>query len=1143
MGEFFAQEGLESPANTVFSTDDIPEVIRFIPQKDLIKYLKKRSPLNEKEIQKVLRSLTSELNNSDLWRRPLFRWQKYYFIPMKVFQEPNPFLIFGHIYSLLGYDQVTHTKLFSKWLEDQYSSINNKSIKLSEYVFTIADNGNFQVQLLGKIVIGKAVFCHQPIRSEEIQHVKKQLDSAALEINEHKQFIIDGGETRSITSIIICNLKNFAGLAYRGVCVIDDLLFENYFSKGRLAKGTMSGEFGKEKEYTSFPYYHDEKSFIENLEGFVKFPFPIYDGLDRYGTAVHLITPEEFPIQIGIEGSKRLSEEAILYVAMDRIKDLVNMLFYFEKEVTEDLDAANIELNFRINRILLEIATGHSDQQYLRIQLSKIFSPARLTGFVNLVGILDKTLAKGMQIDFSPEDSAKENIPESDPKKVADFILEVIELNGPDLRFEEIKLPETVDSLITEQVFILLREGLGNHIRQYSTANDFEEWIGQAYVFWALCIRLDKKADFFRVVSNFIERLTAFSFNQKARDLAETCVQLAILNDMAAWGWLCLFQVNIIQKNFLESAMAGCILFTSINSGGPVGQNLIRESLFALIKFYRNFDLPAYVDAVAQTLAGIELEEYERHRLQFLIYTSQLKAGKYEETGWLESVLDYYISKKEEIFYYEENGILPWLSFFFGISRHLDIHAESPLHGLIIEMKKKLNPQFLTSELSFLGGIGEKSKEALISSLVNLSETRNIEDYVAELTNLSPLAESVISDAIRNEDYEGLLLGGLVVNDNTQQFSDKYLAGGEMTKFQFLPSEEAEKKLTEYFKYISENLHLTDGQAFLWLFSAYRAVYILEFQSTGKVILRKLPEWDVEKMRIWILGIKEFKYDDKVQDYKEEQELEYKKILAELSRFSVQLDDEVTEVILSSNLELSIFPPNLITAKGDFMSSQIPVSNAVSIESFISYPVPTVEQTEVRFAAWIPTEGGDFTVNMGYSLLEDVLDEHSVVTDTGITPKEPLSGDINIFLAHGELGFDGFKAVFVEDQSAIIKPEMVFGSGEVAILFICNSSSARPSLTGKYLNSLSMQLLNLGYKVVVAPFWSMQVKIAPKWLGKFLEYLKDGTSVSRANFLANKSLREDYDGIITPTASAIMHVYGNGNYSLLPSTMNTATSH
>lgn len=109
----------------------------------------------------------------------------------------------------------------------------------------------------------------------------------------------------------------------------------------------------------------------------------------------------------------------------------------------------------------------------------------------------------------------------------------------------------------------------------------------------------------------------------------------------------------------------------------------------------------------------------------------------------------------------------------------------------------------------------------------------------------------------------------------------------------------------------------------------------------------------------------------------------------------------------------------------------------------------------------------------------------------------------------------------------------MFGKGEVAILFICNSGVSNEDFFANGVTSLCYDILNLGYKAVVAPFWRLETSIPSYWYKEFIKSFKKGYKLSNAVHLANLSLadykEEISTGFVAPEGQLAMHIYGNPN--------------
>jgi hypothetical protein len=194
---------------------------------------------------------------------------------------------------------------------------------------------------------------------------------------------------------------------------------------------------------------------------------------------------------------------------------------------------------------------------------------------------------------------------------------------------------------------------------------------------------------------------------------------------------------------------------------------------------------------------------------------------------------------------------------------------------------------------------------------------------------------------------------------------------------------------------------------------------------------------------------------------------------------------------------------------------------------------------DFTISSWIPTEDDDYALHLGHTKLVPLLEEqYGIKIITDLVPPSPLNANINVFMAHGGKGVEGFRTIYTrnEEGHAIIKENginRILGSGIIAVLFICHSAYVSPEIFSQRLISLCHHVLSLGYKAVIAPAWSLNPIITPVWLEKFLDCLKKGQRVSECVLNANVKVMEsgfnEHHGFYAPTGWAAMHLYGNPN--------------
>ena len=318
-------------------------------------------------------------------------------------------------------------------------------------------------------------------------------------------------------------------------------------------------------------------------------------------------------------------------------------------------------------------------------------------------------------------------------------------------------------------------------------------------------------------------------------------------------------------------------------------------------------------------------------------------------------------------------------------------------------------------------------------------------------------------------------------------------------------------------------------------------------------------------MKEWLTNLEDFYFDDKGDYPINMQESDYAKYLNELSFAQINIPKGTQELLLIYSLDLADFPHNLIQsnllanecnyykheevvfdkiveANADFISFHLSISNIISFEWYIKNGGKIeIPLSKFSIEAWIPTVDDDITLKIGYDKLKPlIIDEYQSKISTKILPEKPISSIINIYMAHGVKGIDGFRSIYTHNTDgkghAIIKEKglsYLFGEGTIAILFVCDSASITKELYKKRLNSLTYRILSLGYKAVIASAWRYNPDISNIWLTIFLENLKLNKSVGQAVHLANQTTAKKgynkYHGFYSPTGWAAMQLYGNPN--------------
>jgi len=428
---------------------------------------------------------------------------------------------------------------------------------------------------------------------------------------------------------------------------------------------------------------------------------------------------------------------------------------------------------------------------------------------------------------------------------------------------------------------------------------------------------------------------------------------------------------------------------------------------------------------------------------------------------------------------------------------------------------------------------------------MNTYETRSVTDFVHETQHLSLIASNLLQTAIINEDFDNILLAGLIINDQSFTFKNVNIEPFSVSSVSKPENEKLKLQLNNYKFYLLSKINLKPKQLLIWIFEDIGKVYAVFINSSKDLKLFTLEKWDYRQMLDWLKGIKKFYFNSKkdsfnnpTKEYHYEfhvQKDDYDFLKDALSFATLTIPKEVDELFIYNSIELASFPHNLIQNTSDFISSSIPICNVISIERFVENSNQIYLNNEYSISAWIPTEDQEPLISWGFGLLQSTLERINAKIFTSTYPEEIINTDLNIFLAHGVTDGSGFKAVYTnhEDKKGIVFPHNVFGTGKIAILFVCNSGSSHDALFSNSVVSFSGELLKSGYESVVAPFWPFDVTMSKIWLVEFLDSFNQGFSINESVWLANKKLSK-YDPetsniYIAPAGCMAMHLYGNPN--------------
>src|SRR5690606_12507271 len=143
---------------------------------------------------------------------------------------------------------------------------------------------------------------------------------------------------------------------------------------------------------------------------------------------------------------------------------------------------------------------------------------------------------------------------------------------------------------------------------------------------------------------------------------------------------------------------------------------------------------------------------------------------------------------------------------------------------------------------------GDKAsnKTKLINSLTGVFETNTISDFKFEVKHLEVLINILLPEAIKDNDIDSILLSGIVLNDNSLTYNNKYFSQNTIVRVIPEPNQELENKLKNYKDYIVNSIVIEDNQLFVWLFNIHKKIYVLTINNSKDINFKELSEWSYD---------------------------------------------------------------------------------------------------------------------------------------------------------------------------------------------------------------------------------------------------------------------------------------------------------
>ena len=1173
----FSEINEEETIDKTAGTQSYKFVPRKIEKASLKKAIQKTSGLDAKIVNLLLGQISQYISsNISLWKTPLLQFGNwYYFAIAPIINGHTNYIIDRLLNKSLSISE--QEKLFADEIRTELPHRIN-----SNYYFNLIEKlpdldipDNILLFEMKDILLIIRVFIFQyPNESEEYQEAISLGAIASETLNSFMESLPESTK-KTIVSSLVTNYPTLSGINIAGNMVVDYTLLKNYLDAGKYARGiviTGNGRIDTE-ELASIKYFNNEDEFNNNLQKFLYDPNPIREIVNKYEHEEHSVFPEHIPYKVYRDGAKAINLESEIARAIKDLEFSINQLFYFEDHYetrnAEEKKFYQEQINFNLSLALNYVALDTSNKNN-RLQLQDIISRIKISGFEYLVVIINNTLSdlvtKGVE---DLECITLENIDFEKAKEHLDFILDNYLKNQKEVSLSEIIITHNLEDVevVNLKKYLLVLMSEFNY--KFYSDDDLQSFLTILAVFFGLGYDKRFEEHLYVCALNFIDALNTNYHFQKARNFAEEILLITFQRqEIPLLGWLCQFKCFIKQDNPINAAYYGALYVNALKAMPVIAKFQLVDLLFNAMLFFRDTGIIDVVNSIYDAVKTLRLSIYDEQKFTISYFQSKLftvlsEDSEKQQHFFLNS-LSYIEENEKEIKKFGQQGVIPWLGFLYNLKR-VNVAFETPLDVDVIEkyivsFEKGLDSQTLSNVQAMFFPIPEQTKRIFKEALTKILETYNYEDFASEIGKVRVLAENVLLLSLKPLDINNIFLSGIVINDSSLSFEGRK----HQDKGPFIPTNNNEIDLDNYASNILEKITLHKGQVIYWVFRLKSNVYALVIKEDKSHELILFSTFDYEIIKKWAKKVDDFSFDAKQGWYSiNEQEQDYIKLMQELRTLIFEVTPNTQELLLITDLQLSIFPHNLFQIRStawtmdgheevvrtevekgghDFLGYHLPVTNIVSFEWYAkNNEIIIIAKSNFTINSWIPTYDEDPALGIGYEKLRPLIeDKYNGQISTDRVPKRSISS-INVLLAHGGIGKEGFKTIYTKQSEghAYIREtgiKHIVGEGIIAVLFVCSSAYISLEFYSQKLESFTNEILGIGYKVVVAPAWKLNPDMTPIWLEEFISSLNTGKSVAFAVYDANikvaKTGYNDYHGFYAPSGWAAMHVYGNPNIYL-----------
>ncbi|RAT17287.1 hypothetical protein AU487_16020 [Lonsdalea populi] len=668
------------------------------------------------------------------------------------------------------------------------------------------------------------------------------------------------------------------------------------------------------------------------------------------------------------------------------------------------------------------------------------------------------------------------------------------------------------------------------HFLKEGGSDDVNTALAAMVNMWELSKKNDRLYEFYIYFNSLLHKLNFLGKNQLARDLAELALLLSLKDKVFHYSFYIKMANFSRQRNIIDSLLSANMLLYGINLSSKEHDLFLSKILLELFILLRNFQFYPYAERVRDARTRLIVnDEYDLHQFD-MAYFNMLLLSRSDE---LFEMIQCYLEENDVMKFGKSAGI-PWLALLHNLHK-LDSGKFKSNNKLVDLYTRLFNDEDIKNEpiiKNIFQGLDDdvsKNKEIVKQFVRDIQKSRYHQDVNYEITAIRPLIYNLLKNSIINEDFEGALIAHSLMSDTSYHPICKDSFGLGQYPIDILLEDELDSIYDNYISYLEPIISESTDKQFLWVgcneyFSYSISLYKGIFSISQNVNLKISDAYNWSENEIAKFAFNDQPSINEILQSKEEfwfdESIELMKNVPSLIP-----NIECEEVVIFRDTEISIIPLNLLKNNSNTpLCDDHAITTPLSVTKYINDKVGVIDTTKIKL--WAPIENSDFAIQIAYSKISDEFTDQEMIKIKSLDPKIEMNQDINIFISHG--GKDdlyGFRSISTGSGLYLKDEKLIFGTGEIAILFICHSGSSKASWFSNKLNTLIDKVLSMGYKTVIAPAWSYNVMLAGIWSKTFVDTFKNGKDVAESNYIANMAVKNKFVGV---GAYAAMHVFGNG---------------